>query len=170
MTRYARSTRLAALCCAAALAACAKGEKSIADTTSTPVTPVGTEASSAGTVATSSIALADVAGTWKMRAVPTTGTDTIPTDYTMLATAEPTGWKVTFANGQSATPTVTASGDSVIVDMGPFPSVRRKGDKVTTHSVTRLQGGKLVGTTVAHYATKRADSVLTLRVEGTKAP
>lgn len=169
MDRYARSTRLAALCCAAAaLAACAKSDKTIADTTSTPVTPVGAE--SQGTVATSSIALADVAGTWKVHAVPTTGTDKTPTDYTLTATGEPTGWKVTFANGQTVTPTVTASGDSIIVDMGPFPSVRRKGMKVTTHSVTRKQGDMLVGTTVAHYDTKGADSVVTLTLEGKKAP
>ena len=168
MNRYARSTRLAVLCCAAALAACAKSEQTIADTTSTPITPVGAE--SPGTVATSSIALADVAGTWKVRAVPTTGTDTTPTNYTLLATGEPSGWKITFADGQTITPTVTASGDSIIVDAGPFPSVRRKGTQVTTHSVARKQGDRMVGTTVAHYTTKGADSVVTLTLDGTKAP
>ena len=121
-------------------------------------------------MATSSIALADVAGTWKVRAVPTTGTDKTPTDYTLTATGEPTGWKVTFANGQVVTPTVTASGDSIIVDMGPFPSVRRKGVTVTTHSVSRKQGDKLIGTTVAHDNTKGADSVVTLTLDGTKTP
>jgi hypothetical protein len=42
--------------------------------------------------------------------------------------------------------------------------------KVTTTSVYRLQGDKLVGTTVAHYQTKGADSVLHLQSMGTKGP
>jgi len=46
--------------------------------------------------------------------------------------------------------------------------VLRKGVKVTTHSVFRLQDGKLVGTTVARYTTKGADSVRNLRSEGTR--
>ena len=53
-------------------------------------------------------------------------------------------------------------------DAGPYESVLRKGVKVTTHSVFRLQDGKLVGTTVAHYAIKGADSVRNLRSEGTR--
>jgi hypothetical protein len=40
---------------------------------------------------------------------------------------------------------------------------------VTTNGTFRLQDGKLVGSTTAHYKTKSADSVLTLKVEGTKA-
>ena len=52
---------------------------------------------------------------------------------------------------------------------GPYESVLQKGLKVTTaQCVDRLQDGKLVGTTVAHYATKGADSVRNLRSEGTR--
>jgi len=63
---------------------------------------------------------------------------------------------------------VDLAGDSIVADAGPYESALRKGVKVTTHSVFRLQDGKLVGTTVAHYATKGADSVLNLRSEGTR--
>jgi hypothetical protein len=34
----------------------------------------------------------------------------------------------------------------------------------------RLQNGKLVGTTIAHYAKAGPDSVLRLHAEGTKMP
>jgi hypothetical protein len=34
----------------------------------------------------------------------------------------------------------------------------------------KLQGGKLVGMTAAHYSTTGPDSVLRLRTEGTKMP
>jgi hypothetical protein len=34
----------------------------------------------------------------------------------------------------------------------------------------RLQDGKLVGITVARYATSAPDSVVRLRIEGTRAP
>jgi hypothetical protein len=37
-----------------------------------------------------------------------------------------------------------------------------------TESVFRLQNGKLVGTTTAHYTKSGADSVLVLKSEGTK--
>jgi hypothetical protein len=36
--------------------------------------------------------------------------------------------------------------------------------------VLRLQDGKLVGTTIAHYATKGPDTLRNLRTEGTRKP
>jgi hypothetical protein len=64
---------------------------------------------------------------------------------------------------------VTIGGDSIITEAGPFESVRRKGVQVRTNSVMRLQDGNLVGNSVAHYVTKAADSVLRLRLTGTRA-
>jgi hypothetical protein len=68
------------------------------------------------------------------------------------------------------TPRVMFSGDSVVMDLGPFESVLRKGVQVTTHSVSRMQGGILVGTTTAHYATTTGDSVVVLRTRSTRVP
>jgi hypothetical protein len=65
---------------------------------------------------------------------------------------------------------VQVSGDSVVTMAGPYDSVRRKGLKVTTDGSFRLQDGKLVGRTTAHFKTTKADSVLTMTNEGTKAP
>jgi hypothetical protein len=114
------------------------------------------------------IAITDVAGKWTLIAVPTSG-DTTPTK-SVITVAAPNTWKQTFENGQVVTAKVVLAGDSIVTDAGPYPSVRRKGVKVMTHGVLRKQGDKLVGTTTAHYMVKSADSVLTLRVEGTRAP
>jgi hypothetical protein len=153
------------------LVACAKSEKP-ADTTSTAVVPAATStpSTSAGTVAPAPIALADVAGTWNVRATPQGGTDTTVTQYVLTATGTPDGWKIKYANGLVVPVKVTVAGDSIIMDAGPYKSVRRKGVQVTTHGALRKEGDKLVGTTIAHYNVKTADSVLTLHSEGTKAP
>jgi hypothetical protein len=55
-------------------------------------------------------------------------------------------------------------------DGRPFESVLRKGVQVSTTSVLRKQGDKLVGITVAHYKTKGADSVTRLPTTLTRVP
>ena len=160
-------SRVAGCCGVVILVGCAKKEAPV-DTAA--IAPPAT-ATSSGTVAPPPVAvivLADLAGTWKFRAVPTSGTDTTATEYTLNATADK--WTNTYANGLKVPVNVTASGDSLITDSGPYASVRRKGVQVTTHGVFRKEGDKLVGTTTAHYKTKGADSVLTLRAEGTRTP
>ena len=164
-----RGTQLAIVVAVLSLGACTKAEKPVADTLSTAMAPVASPTPAGGSMSGApSIALADVAGTWKVHSVPTSGRDTSPTNYTMTATGEPNGWKIEFANGLVVVPRVTTSGDSIIYDMGPYQSVRRKGVQVTTHGVLHKQGDKLVGTVVAHYMGGGADSVITLRGEGTK--
>jgi hypothetical protein len=63
-----------------------------------------------------------------------------------------------------------ASGDSAIVRTDSYASQRRKGMKVKMEGSLKLQNGKIVGTSIAHYATTRPDSVLRLRLDGTKMP
>ena len=116
------------------------------------------------------ISLGDVAGKWQMRSVPESGKDTSATTYVLTATADTTGWVMAFPSGVKVPVHVMVSGDSVIEKTGTFASQRRKGMKVSTEGAFRLVDGKLVGTTVAHYAKAGADSVLRLRTEGTKAP
>jgi hypothetical protein len=118
--------------------------------------------------AAATISLADVAGTWDMRSVPETGADTTATVYQVQATTD--GWTLFLPDRDPIEAAVTTSGDSIIVDAGPFESVRRAGVMVRTHTAFRLEGDRLVGTTVAHYETSDADSVLLLHVEGTRAP
>jgi hypothetical protein len=113
------------------------------------------------------VALADFAGKWQMRSVPETG-DTTPTTYVLTASSDTT-WEIAFTSGLKVPVHVTASGDSIILKTGVYTSQRRKGVKVMTEGSSRMQGGKIVGTTTAHYQGVK-DSVLHLRVEGTKVP
>jgi hypothetical protein len=158
------ASRLGAACGVVILAACAKKEAAV-DTAA--VAPPAT-ATSSGAVAPAPATLADFNGTWKIRSVPTSGTDTSATELTLTANGDQ--WTQTYADGRKVPVRVTLSGDSVITDAGPYASVRRKGVQVTTHGSFHKSGDKLVGTTTAHYATKGADSVLVLRTEGTKSP
>jgi hypothetical protein len=41
----------------------------------------------------------DLAGTWKMRTVPASGTDTVPTDVVLNATADAKSWSMTLPSG-----------------------------------------------------------------------
>lgn len=49
-------------------------------------------------------------------------------------------------------------------------AIEERSAMVTTRSVNRLEGGKLVGTIEARYTTKSNDSVVYRRSEGTRAP
>jgi hypothetical protein len=127
-----------------------------------------TEELPADTVAAApTISLADVAGTWDLRTVPVSG-DTTATFSQAIVTAD--GWTMMLPDRDPIEGIVTTAGDSIMVDAGPFESVRRDGVMVTTHAVYRLEGDRLVGMTYAHYETSEADSVLELAIEGTRAP
>lgn len=128
-----------------------------------------TEELPADTVAAApTISLADVAGTWDMRSVPVSGEDTTATVYQVVVTAD--SWTQMLPDRDPLEGQVTTSGDSIVVDAGPFESVRREGATVSIHGVYRLAGDRLVGTVIARYETTGADSVLELATEGTRAP
>ncbi len=150
-------------CTIALLAACTKADQEpAADTTATSVGPGPAAA----------LSLADLAGTWNVVSVPESGTDTSPTRYTMVMTPDTTGWTFTFANRPGETipvRVVAVDGDSVVTDAGPFESSRRKGIQTTTRTVLRMQGDRLVGSTLARYAMRDEDQTLVLRVEATRA-
>jgi len=143
------------------VAACAKKEEPAKDTAA---------AMSPAPAPAPTLALADVAGKWQFSSVPMAGKDTSPTKYVLTATADTTGWTLTFPDKQVVPVKVTVSGDSVQLASAEFKSQRRKGVKVTTETTLRLSDGKLSGVTTAHYAKAGADSVLQLKSEGTRAP
>lgn len=157
-----RASSLSLLCLTVVVAACAKpadkAPDSAAAAAAAPAPPPAT------------INLADIAGTWNTTSRPAEGTDTTATLSRLTATADTSGWTVTLA-GQKPVPVhVKVDGDSVTLTSEPYNSVRRKGLKVVTVGVHRLKGDKLVGRTVAHYATTKADSVLVLTTESVRAP
>jgi hypothetical protein len=155
--------RYALLLSAVALVACAKSETP-ADTTAaapavtTPPPPAP-------------LTPADVAGTWTVTGKNEAGDSTLVT-YEMKATTDTTGWTITFPGRQPIPMRVVAvSGDSIVVEAGPFPSALRRGVQVrSSRGAFRMVDGKLVGSTTTRYNTKRPDSVATLRTEGTRKP
>jgi glucose/arabinose dehydrogenase len=143
-----------------AVAACAKKEQPATDTATAMAAPAAAPAPS--------VSLADFAGRWNMVTRPESGNDTAVTKVVMVATADTTGWVMELPSGKKVAHHVTFSGDSVTVKSEPYASMRRKGKQVWTEGVYRLENGKMVGTTIAHYMKSGADSVLRLKAEGTK--
>ncbi|MEW5916485.1 MAG: hypothetical protein AB1762_08775 [Gemmatimonadota bacterium] len=146
--------RLSAVFTLAALVACGPKEQP-ADTTA------------AAAPAAAAIALSDVAGTWTAN-VMGQDSDSVLLTYEMVASADPTGWTITFPGRPPVPVRPTADGDSIMTEAGPYESALRKGQQVTTRGVFRLVNGELIGTTVAHYQTSGADSVATFRSRATK--
>lgn len=164
-----RSTHYSALLFAVLAAACAKAGDKVADSSA------GMMASSPAMTTTTAMpapmfSLKNAAGTWHLVARPADGKDTSATMSTLTTTADTTGWTMTFGKAKPVPLHVRVNGDSVTAVSDQYPSVRRKGVMVTTISSFQMQGDKLVGTTVAHYKVKTADSVLVLHTEATKAP
>jgi hypothetical protein len=161
----------AAIACSAIvfIAGCAKSEQAAKDSASAAAAMAAPAPAPAPAPAAPSLSASDVAGKWQMQSVPQSGKDTTPTKFVLTTTSDSTAL-VTFPSGVKVKQHVTFSGDSVMMKSDVFPSQRRKGVKVQTEVVSRLQGGKIVGMTTAHYMHAGADSVLQLRTEGTKMP
>ena len=156
--------RFAFLCCAAVLVSCTKSEDRAAD----DQTAMDTAAAPETPAASATISLADVAGKWKVRSTDEAGGNVVETE--LVATADTSGWTMTFPNRKPVPVRVVAvAGDSIITESGPFESFIRKGVQVTTRTVNRLQDGRLVGTIEARYATKAGDSVALRPTEATRA-
>jgi hypothetical protein len=163
--------RLALACSATVLlAGCAKSDQAAKDSAAGVAAAPAAAAPAPAPAPPPALSLADVAGKWQMRSVPESGTDTSATTYVLTATADTTGWLMTFPSGVKVPVHIAVSGDSVMQKTGTFASQRRKGVKVMSEGSLRLQNGKLVGTTIAHYAKAGPDSVLRLHTEGTKIP
>ena len=152
-------------CCSALLAGC--GQERNAEDRAVGDTAASASAATAEPHAT--ISLADVAGKWKVRTTDTAGGT--PAEIELVATDDTSGWTMTGSNGKPVPVRVVAvAGDSIVTEAGPYESFVRKGLQVTTRTVSRLEGDKLVGTVEARYTTKGRDSVVQRRSEGTRAP
>ena len=120
--------------------------------------------------APATISLADVAGTWNVRSTME-GKEGTAVTYDMVATADRSGWSIKFPDREAIPVRIVAvEGDSIVSEAGPFESVLRKGVQVSTHVVSRLKDGKLVGTTTARYQVSGPDTLARLNFEGTRAP
>jgi hypothetical protein len=154
--------RFAFLLSVAAFVACARTETDTIDTTAmgdTAMVPAP---------APTPISLADIAGRWNVRSIAPG--DTAPVTYVLTTTSSRSGWTITFPNRRPIPARVVAvAGDSIIIEAGPFESVRRPGVQVRSRQVLRIQDGQLVGTVEARYA-RGPDTLVYLRTEGTRVP
>ena len=120
----------------------------------------------ADTAAATSASAVDATGTWNMRAVPTSGSDTTSTIF-QIEVANGV-WTLKLPNREPIVANVTADADSFIVEAGPYESVRRAGVTVSTRSVYRINGDQVTGNTVATYQEGATTSELPLTVTGTR--
>ena len=153
--------RVALLCSAILFVACTKSENPPPDT--------GMAAAPApAPPAAAPISLSEVAGKYAVIGKNEAGDSTLVT-YELNATGDTTGWTITFPKRKPVPiRVVSVSGDSIVAEAGPYTSAIRPGINVTTHTVYRLENGKLMGRTVAHYATKGPDTVRIVISEGVK--
>jgi len=98
------------------------------------------------------IKLADVAGRWEGRSM-VGPKDSVIVTYTITATADAKGWTIAFP-GHAPVPMriLTVGGDSIVAGAGPYASVVRPGQMVTTRTVYHFAGETATGTFEAHYA------------------
>jgi hypothetical protein len=120
------------------------------------------------TAETGTISLSDLAGTWKLRSTDQGGGN--PVDAELRATADTSGWTLIGPDRKTYPVRVlSVAGDSVVTESGPRPSFVRKGAQVTTRTVYRLQGDKLVGTIESRFKIGGRDSTGQRTSEGTRA-
>ncbi|HYW49891.1 MAG TPA: hypothetical protein VE861_04750 [Gemmatimonadaceae bacterium] len=132
-------------------------------------TPAAEPAAAPAAASPAMFSLEEAAGKWTYVAKSPTG-DTVLVTAELNATADPSGWTLTFPGRPAIPMTVTVSGDSAMTSAGPYESVLRKGVTVTTAGTVRMSGGRMVGTSMAHYSVKTADSVRSLIIEATRKP
>jgi hypothetical protein len=136
---------------------CARGEEEIvADSPAAAVLPAP-------------LSFADFAGRWSVQMMGET-TDSVLATYELNATADGSSWTLTPTGREPIPVRAAVEGDSLMIDAGPYKSATPANVDVTTHGVSRLEGGALVGTFVSQYAMAAGDSVVRGRLRGTRVP
>lgn len=116
-----------------------------------------------------SLTFADFAGRWSIQLLGDMS-DTVLATYEMNATADGSSWTLTPTGREPIPVRAAVAGDSLELDAGPYKNTTPANVDVTTHAVSRLEGGMLVGTFVSQYALAAGDSVVRGRVRGTRVP
>jgi hypothetical protein len=158
--------RVILICTAAVLIGCGKPADREPESQASADTAASAQA--APMAAPAAMSLADIAGKWKVRTTDESGGT--PVEAELNATADSTGWTMTAPKRKPVPVRVVAvGGDSLVIESGPYESFILKGVQVTTRTTSRLQDGKLVGTTEAHYKLKGGrDSVAKRSSVGTR--
>jgi hypothetical protein len=115
------------------------------------------------------LTFADFAGRWSIDLLSDMS-DSVLATYELNATADGSSWTLTPAGREPIPVRAAVDGDSLELDAGPFKSTAPANVDVTTHAVSRLEGGTLVGSFVSQYAMAGGDSIVRGRVRGTRLP
>ena len=159
-----RSSLFSITCFAAAFVACTSSRTDVVDTSKTVTAQPPAEAPAA------TLSLASIAGRWNMNSLPETG-DTTMTHFVLNATADSTGWTIIYPPNRDPLPVriIAVAGDSIVFETGPYLSARRPGMKAITRDTYRMSGDSLVGYGVGRFLTTAPDSLIRLRLWGTRA-
>lgn len=111
----------------------------------------------------------DFAGRWSIQLLSDMS-DSVLATYELNATADGSSWTLTPSEREPIPVRAAVDGDSLELDAGPYKGTTPVNVDVTTHAVSRLEGGVLVGNFVSQYALAGGDSVVRGRVRGTRAP
>lgn len=115
------------------------------------------------------LSFADFAGRWSIQLLGDMS-DSVLATYELNATADGGSWTLTPTGGEPIPVRAAVEGDSLQIDAGPYKANAPKNVDVTTHGVSRLEGGMLVGTFISQYALAAGDSVVRGRLRGTRVP
>jgi hypothetical protein len=116
-----------------------------------------------------SLTFADFAGRWSIQLLGDMS-DSVLGTFEMNATADGASWTLTPTGREPIPIRAAVDGDSLELDAGPYKSAPASDVDVTTHAVSRLEGGMLIGSFVSQYARATGDSVVRGRVRGTRVP
>ena len=144
------------LLAAVAVVACARKDEDVA-------------ADSPAAASIPALTFADFAGRWNLQLLGDMS-DSVLATYELNATADGSSWTLTPTGREPIPVRAAVEGDSLEIDVGPFKSTAPANVDVTTHGVSRLEGGMLVGTFVSQYALAGGDSVVRGRLRGTRVP
>ena len=98
------------------------------------------------------IKLTDVAGTWDGKSM-VGPKDSVVATFVVTATADGKGWTMKLPDRDPIPTRILAmGGDSIVTESGPFQSILRPGQMVTTRTLGHYKGDAMTGTFEAHYA------------------
>lgn len=150
--------------CLAMVAGCTKAEDRSVGAASGSDTAATT---SAATPEAGTVSLSDFAGRWKLHSTDEGGGN--PVDTELRATADTSGWTLIGPDKKTYPVRVlSVAGDSIVTESGPRPSWVRKGAQVTTRTVYRLEGDKLMGRIESRFKIGNRDSTGQRTSEGTR--
>jgi hypothetical protein len=113
---------------------------------------------------------AGVAGNWEGKTM-IGPKDSVITTFVMTATSSASGWTMKLATRpQLPARIIAAGGDSVVVEIGPYESILRKGQQATTRTTGHYKGDMMTGTFEAKYSNGEVVKGKSMAMRAKKTP